>query len=172
VLAARPLLEELRAHTGESSHLVVLEGNGARFIDSVESPRQLRVAPKLGVLVPAHSNSAGKALLAELSPAAFAALYPRGIEGAIGSAMENRRNLQRELDRVRRRGYATNFDESEQGITAIGAVIRDDTGRAIAGLAVAVPSSRCPRSRVAELASLVREVAAKGLPSTPGTDSD
>ncbi len=38
----------------------------ARFIDCVESSQVLRTGSRLGMLLPAHTNSAGKALLAEL----------------------------------------------------------------------------------------------------------
>jgi len=159
VSTLRPLLEEVRERTGETAHLAVLEGNGVRFLDCAESFRQLRVSAKVGALLPAHTNSAGRVLLAELAPADLSALYLRGVPGATGSAREARAALHRQLVGVRRRGYATNIDESEQGITAVSVPLRDHTGRAVAALAVAGPSVRSSREIVAERAHTLLEIA-------------
>lgn len=150
-------LAELSKDLGETCHLMVLEGNGARFLDCVESTQALRVGSRTGMLLPAHVTSGGKALLAELSKAQFAALYPRDLPALPGSGPADRAALLHQLAGVRRRGYATNYGESDRGIVAIGACVRDDSGRALAAFAVALPSPRCPRSRVPELAAAVLE---------------
>lgn len=139
---------------------MVLEGNGARFIDCVEGTHVLRVGSRVGMLLPAHCTSGGKALLAELSTDQLSALYPRDLPGSPGGAAIQRTALRRQLAAVRRRGYATNFEESERGIVAVGACVRDSVGRAVAGLAVAVPSVRYSRSAAPELAKVVRAAAA------------
>lgn len=159
IAVLRPLVDKARERTGETCHLAVLEGNGTRFLDCAESDKVLRVTSRIGMLLTAHTNSAGKVLLAELSPAAFNALYPRGVPGPIGNAYERRAQLQRQFVGIRRRGYATNFDESEQGITAVGSPIRNAGGGAIAALAVAAPTARIPRSQVTELAEAIRDIA-------------
>jgi DNA-binding IclR family transcriptional regulator len=150
--AVRPVLERLNREVDETCHLVVLEGNGARFVDCVESSQVLRTGSRLGMLLPAHTNSAGKALLAELPSHVFVSLYPRGVPSRLGEGMQARRTVQRQLAEIRRRGYATNFEESAQGVTAVGACVRDAAGKAIAALAIACPSARCPRQRIPELA--------------------
>ena len=137
----------------------MLEGNGVRFLDCADSRRQLRVGHKTGMLLPAHTNSAGRVLLAELAPADLSALYLRGVPGAAGTARETRAALYRQLVGVRRRGYATNVDESERGITALSVPLRDRGGRAIAALALAAPSVRSPRSVLTERARILLEIA-------------
>jgi DNA-binding IclR family transcriptional regulator len=47
---------------------------------------------------------------------------------------------------VRRRGYATNSEESEAGIMAVGRCVPDRDGRALGAVVIAIPSVRC-RSR-------------------------
>lgn len=168
----RPHLEALGARTGETCHLVVLEGNGARFIDGVEAAQMLRVGIRIGMLLPAHTTAAGKALLAELSPADFFALYPRGLPG-MRAELAKRTTLRREVATAHKRGYATNFDESERGVTAASVAVREPGGRAVASLAVACPSARCPRSRIESLVGLLREAAtgAEGALRSLGPDS-
>jgi IclR family transcriptional regulator, acetate operon repressor len=97
------------------------------------------------MLLPAHTNSAGKALLAELSPGMFASPYPRGAPSSVGGGMAARRVLQRQFAEIRSVGYATNLEESAQGVTAVGACVRDAAGKAVGAMAIAVPASRCPR---------------------------
>src|SRR5262249_6325612 len=155
-----PHLEWLHRQVAETCHLMVLEGNGVRFIDCVEATHVLRIGSRVGMLLPAHCTSGGKALLAELSRDQLTALYPRDLPDSRAGPAIRRVTLQRQLATVRRRGYATNFDESERGIVAVGACVRDSAGRAVAGIAVAVPGVRCPRSDVPQLAKVVRTAAA------------
>jgi DNA-binding IclR family transcriptional regulator len=155
-----PHVSWLHEQLGETCHVMVLEGNGARFIDCVEGTHVLRVGSRVGMLLPAHCTSGGKALLAELSTEQLGALYPRDLPGSPGGAAIQRTALRRQLATVRRRGYATNFEESERGIVAVGACVRDSAGRAVAGLAVAAPSVRYSRSAAPELAKVVRSAAA------------
>jgi len=46
------------------------------------------------------------------------------------------------LETVRETGYATNFEESEEGVGSVAIALRDRTGKALAAVAVAIPTSR------------------------------
>jgi IclR family transcriptional regulator, acetate operon repressor len=140
---ARPILEKLAAEFEETVHLTVLEGPQVRFMDAVESERTLRVVARTGNVLPAHCTSAGKALLAELSPARLRELYPQGrLTTQTSSSLANLRALDVALDDVREQGYATNYEESEEGVGSVAIALHDTTGRAVAAIAVAVPVSR------------------------------
>ncbi len=153
-------LDELARATGESVHLMVLEGAGARFIDGVEGRHALRVASRVGLTLPAHVTSGGKVLLAELTRQQLGELYPRGLALTPRAAGPDLNALIRELSSVRRHGYALNAEESEQGVNAIGAAIRDGTGRAVAAVVIAAPSLRLPRRALPALAERVQASAA------------
>lgn len=155
-LIAYPRLRELHGEVDETVHLMVLEGNGVRFIDGIESTQALRVGTRVGVLLPAHCTSGGLVLLAELPAGELDALYPRGLPAAPGNAISTLPELHRRLAAVRRGGYAVNQGESERGIVAVGTCVRDSTGRALAGLAVAMPAARGPASRLPELRAAVQ----------------
>jgi DNA-binding IclR family transcriptional regulator len=160
VTVAHPYLRELRTLAGETVHLMVLEGNGARFLDGVEGSAALRVGSRNGMLLPAHTSSGGKALLAELPEPVFTSLYPRGIRTSdpAASAIALAR-LRRELAIIRRRGYAVNVDESERGVSAVGCCVRDNGGTALAAVAIATPSVRFTKTRRTELVALLRTAA-------------
>ncbi|MGH3626959.1 MAG: IclR family transcriptional regulator, partial [Sciscionella sp.] len=139
----------------------VLEGNGTRFLDCVESPQVLRVGSRTGMLLPAHSNSGGKALLAQLTDAELRALYPRGLPPGPGRAVTDLRSLQRELAVTRRRGYGVNMDESARGVSAVGQHVTDSDGFVLGALVVAAPTARCTRGRLRELAHVLGDVVAR-----------
>lgn len=62
---ARPVLDELRATTGESVQLYVREGEGRRCVVSLESPHGLRWIVPEGSLLPLGAGSAGHVLEGE-----------------------------------------------------------------------------------------------------------
>lgn len=159
VKLARRHLDDLARVTRETVHLMVLEGTGTRFIDGAEGTYALRVASRIGLTLPAHVTSGGKVLLAELTREQLAARYPRGLPLTQDAAGPELNALIRELTSVRRRGYALNVEESEQGVNAIGAAVRDRTGRAIAAVVVAAPSLRLTRRAIATLAAPLQATA-------------
>jgi DNA-binding IclR family transcriptional regulator len=167
VIAPRPdlravihrCLRELAAETQETTHFMILEGNGARFIDGVEGSKSLRCGTRIGLLMPAHMTSGGKALLAELPSRELHRLYPRGLPRADTKAITSMPALLRELAAVRRRGYATNHEESEPGIMAVGRCVRDRGGQAIGAVVIAVPTVRCDDGHLDRLADYLRTTA-------------
>jgi IclR family acetate operon transcriptional repressor len=139
----RPYMERLRDELNETIQLVVLQGAQCLFIETVESHRPLRTASRVGITVPAHCLSGGKALLAELSPERLRTLYPQPqIPAATTRSLTTRDQLEAELQAVRKHGYATNFGESEEEIGSIGIAIYDADHQPRAGLAVSGPLSR------------------------------
>jgi DNA-binding IclR family transcriptional regulator len=65
--------------------------------------------------------------------------------------------LERELERIRRNGYALDNEEAELGVRCIGAGVRNDSGSLVAGLSVSSPAERMK----AAWSGLVRETAEK-----------
>lgn len=156
---ARGHLAALNEELGETVHLMTLEGNGVRFLDGIEGRQVLRVGTRTGMLLPAHATSGGKALLAELSVEELLALYPRGVPAVANSRIATFGDLRRELVATRRRGYGSNVEESDRGISAVGVCVRDRTGRAVAAVATAIPSARFQPAQAAEYAGILRRTA-------------
>ncbi len=142
-MQARPLLEALAKEFAETVHLTVLEGNLVRYLDAVESDRTLRVAARTGQLLPANCTSAGKALLAELSRDQVRALYPtEELPSQTPRSLNSMQALERALDDIRQQGYATNHEESEDGVGSVAIALVNAASRPVAAIAVAVPVNR------------------------------
>jgi IclR family acetate operon transcriptional repressor len=141
--AAAQVLIDLREEVGETVSLAILEGRHTRFVQSLEGPKSVRVSSRLGRLLPAHSTSGGKAMLAALSPDAVAARYPsHHLEPTTPRSVTDWEELQRELARIRRRGWAVNLGETDLSVAALGAAVLLGTGEPVAAVCVAAPMSR------------------------------
>ncbi len=156
----RPYLEALSADTGETVQVGVLQGQTVVFLDCVEGWHSLRVSSRVGELLPAHSLSTGKALLAELTHEDFIGLYPREeLQRMTRRTMTSRSMLQRELALVAKRGYATSFGESVDDISTVAMSVRDVIGRVRSALSIAAPASRLTSKNVDKYATTLRRTA-------------
>ncbi|MFH5824872.1 IclR family transcriptional regulator [Georgenia sp. AZ-5] len=151
-----PYLERLFARVGETVHLMVRTGAEIRFVDGIEGEQPLRVGLRTGAHMPAYCTSGGKAMLAELDPLEIDALHAGGLTPWPGEQIRNLPALHRELEQVRRRRFGLNHDESEPGVTAIGASIGVHDGEH-AALTVALPTARLALTDAAALAEALRD---------------
>ena len=63
---AAPHLRALREELGETVHLGVMEDLGVFYVDKLESPNSIQLVSRVGQVMPLHSTSLGKAILAAL----------------------------------------------------------------------------------------------------------
>jgi DNA-binding IclR family transcriptional regulator len=162
----RPYLEALSAETGETAQLGILQGQYVIFLDCVEGHHNLRVSSRVGSLLPAHCLSTGKALLAELPPDDFALLYPRErLQQLTPQTISSTAKLQRAINDVRKRGYASSFSESETGISTVAVSIRDMAGRTRCAVSLAAPDSRLTSKNAETFANVLRR-SAKAISAT------
>lgn len=115
-----PFVESLNGDLAETVHLAILDGTTVRFIDAIESPKAARVASRLGKQMPANCTSTGKALLAGLPVEELERLYPvEELPQLTPKSIGTRSALKGELEKVRRLGYATSNQESEDGVCSV-----------------------------------------------------
>ncbi|MFJ8025711.1 IclR family transcriptional regulator C-terminal domain-containing protein [Streptomyces sp. NPDC096311] len=111
-------------------------GGEVRFLDCVKSELALRVAGRIGRVLPAYATSLGKVILAQLPTDTVLRLHPgESLAPVTPHTIRRRSQLLAELDHVRERGYAVNHDESEEGVSFGG-------GR---GAPRRQPPTRCPQ---------------------------
>lgn len=155
-----PVMRRLSERLRESVHIGMLEGPAVRFVAAVEGPSAVRVASRLGLTMPAHCTSTGKAMLAQLSDAEVQRLYPdddldRVTTHSIGTRIE----LLKEVGRIRRRGYAANREESEEGVASVAVPIRTRAPGLRLALNAAAPVNRLKASQYPMVAAGLVEAA-------------
>ena len=118
--AATPIMRSLSDQLRETIHVGMLDGANVRFVAAVEGPAAVRVASRLGRTMPAHCTSTGKVMLAQLSQPELRALLPdEQLERITAASIGSRAELEAELARIRERGYAINWEESEEGVASV-----------------------------------------------------
>lgn len=140
--ALRPYLEQLYDRTGETVHLMTLDGTDVRFVDGIEGTKMLRVGLRIGARMPAYTTSGGKAMLAGLGMDAVRDLYADGLPPWPGRHAGDVEELAGELRQVHSQDFGVNHDESEPGVSAIGAAVTPAGTRPMGALTVAVPTAR------------------------------
>jgi IclR family transcriptional regulator, acetate operon repressor len=157
VATARPFLEELGRGTGETVNLAVPGAGAVEQIDQVDSRYLLGATNWVGLDVPFHCSALGKVFLAHRVVS-----LPRGrLEQRTDRTITTRDALARELEDVRRRGYAVADQELEPGLVALAAPVRDSAGHVVAALSVSGPSVRLTTDRIAQTAGLAVRAAAE-----------
>ena len=102
------------------------------------------------IMLPLHRSAAGRALVLELpEPALRALLGTAPLERFTPRTITTLRELRRELDASRARGYTVCDEEIELGVRSIAVPILDRQGATIAALTI---STRAERMTVAEMA--------------------
>lgn len=153
---ARRELESLTRALEETVHLVLRDGSQVVFLDTVESPRAVRVTDRTGMTLPAHCSAAGKVLLAQLAPDALrTTLGPEPFEQVMPRTCTTLAQLEPQLRQIRTTGYATNFAESERGLSAVAAAIPDPHGISTLSVSVTVPSEHIDDARVRQIGAAV-----------------
>jgi DNA-binding IclR family transcriptional regulator len=161
--AARPHLESIQRATGETVNLVVRDGDRVVYVDQVEGSRSVRMFTAVGTAAPAHTTGSGKAILAFGPPELAAALY----EGREPLARLTPRTLvtlgalQDDFTRIRRRGYAIDNEEHEEGVGCVATPLLDHTGQPCGAISVSGPTARILHADTAELGALLLEHAAQ-----------
>lgn len=138
---AQPEMRTLMETFHETVNLAVLSENEVVYIDMLEPGRPLRANARIGHRHPAHSTSLGKAMMAFLPDADALALSSDLPQRTINT-LTDADKLRRQVDDVRRRGYAIEVGENEDGLMCIGVPILDRTGYPVAAMSLSAPERR------------------------------
>jgi len=158
----RPFLESLNRDLAETVHLAILDSGTVRFIDAVERPQATQVASRLGRQMPAHCTSTGKALLAALTAEELDRLYPgEELPQLTPRSIRTRSELDKELEKIRRLGYATSDQESEDGVCSVAVAFPPAHTPMRMALNVAVPVYRIDGTLTERIAGALRDAVAE-----------
>ncbi len=158
--AAEPILMDLARRTGDVAHLLVLYGHSAVCIDRYQGDHMLQVAAPIGKPIPLHVGASPKILLAHLpEPERERILEEIELTPFTPNTITDRDELRRCLEEIRAQGYAVDEEDFEIGVYAVGAPVRDHSGRVVAGVTVTTPESRYSPQRRRQLIEMVVDAA-------------
>src|SRR5579863_4523770 len=152
-----PHLRELNQQTRETIHLTVRHGLSAVYVEKLDSPEQLRIHSRIGAAVPLYCTAVGKVMLAHMSDEERERVLPLlGLKRLTANTVGNLQELETELYRVRKNGYACDLEEHEMHIRCVAAPIWDHTGSVQSSLSITAPLVRMPVNRLRQLAPLIQ----------------
>ena len=152
-------LQWLAATTGETSNLAVLVGAEAMNLSAVESPRPIMHTGWVGRRLPVHATAAGKSLLAWHDPAELRRMLPAELPRLATRSITTLTDFLVELVKVREQGYSVAWAEMEDDLAAVGAPVRNHTGRVVGALTIGAPISRVPPERLQLCSDAVQQAA-------------
>lgn len=152
-----PYLQELNRQTRETIHLTVRHGLSAVYVEKLDSMEQLRIHSRIGAAVPLYCTAVGKVILAympaeERTSLLSQVLFKRLTPNTVGNLQE----LDAQLNRIRKQGFACDLEEHELHIRCIAAPIWDHSGSVHAALSVTAPTVRMNMTRLRQIAPLIQ----------------
>lgn len=145
---AMPFMQELYEATRENVHLAVHDGDTALYVEKLTGHRSVPIISRTGGRLPLHTTGVGKALLAWASPAVIDAHLGRPLSRPTTYSIREPGRLRRDLERARKRGFATTREEMTLGSCSVASpvVVNDEP---VAAVGVVVRSSRLDLDRLA-----------------------
>jgi DNA-binding IclR family transcriptional regulator len=153
---AFPFLQRLGRATGETANIGIPTPGGVDRLAQIDGTHPLGAGNWVGRRIPLHASSMGKLFMAFGAAQPPFGRLPRFGPGTITTMAD----LLAEIERVRAAGYATTWDELEEGLCSAAAPVRGAKGTVIAAISVGAPTVRTSRERLANLVAMVVDVAA------------
>ena len=162
VREATPYLKELVNQCNETVHLGILEEGEVLYLAKEESSQTIRMCSYVGRRAPLHCTALGKVLLAYLSveerkKMLSKKVLPRLTENTI----TDKRELEKELSKVRGQGFALDREENEKDVCCVAAPIRNYQGEVIAALSISSPIFRIDKNAQNNLKEALLQISKK-----------
>ena len=154
---ARPHLESIRQATSETTNLVILDRDLVVYVDQVPGLHNVRMFTQVGSSALAHTTASGKAILAHRPAEFISELYPgerEPLERLTPHTQTTVESLQDDFVRIRRRGYAIDNEEHEDGVSCVAAPVFGG-GVAFAAISISAPTTRIVHADTSELGHLL-----------------
>src|ERR1700761_2420254 len=162
VAQAIPYLRKLRDVTRETANLAVVDDESIIVLARIESREIMRSLTKVGGRVAMVASGVGKAVLATYADNDVNAIICRqGMPRLTQKSIVRPGELFRELETIRRRGYAVDDEEARMGLRCIAAVVYNDCSEPLAAISVSGMTGRITDERLPVLGCIVRAIAAE-----------
>src|SRR5438132_255265 len=159
---AMTYLRKLRDQTRETANLAVVDDESIIVLTRMESREIMRSLTKVGGRVAMVASGVGKAVLATYSDDDVNAIIRRqGMPRLTEKSIVRPGALFRELETIRRQGYAVDDEEARIGLRCVAAVVYSDSSEPLAAISVSGMTSRVTNERLPLVGNIVREVAAE-----------
>lgn len=156
---AMPRLQKLADAIKETINLAILDPDCDEvvYIAKIDSPEVLRTDIRIGTKLFAHCTALGKVLLAFLSNDEFNRRFSdrNRLPTYTPNSLSTLEELKKTLTKIKKQNFAIDDEEFKIGVKCVAAPIRDQSGKAVAAVSIAGPSSRLSSERIEEFKKLI-----------------
>lgn len=157
-----PLLAELCAEINETVNLAQLYDDQLLYLDKVESRRSLQMQSRIGSRLPLYCTGLGKAILARLPEERLHTILERiELAPVTTFTVTDRGELLRQVQEIRRTGYAVDSEELEVGLTCVAVPLHLGGIDFYGALSISGPTLRFTPETVQGLAGELQQTAAR-----------
>lgn len=157
--AALPVLRRLQELTGETATVSALVGTARIYLDQVPSHRELKMMVETGRAFPLHAGSSSKVILAVAPSELREQIVGSELARLTDRTISEREELEKELARIRRLGYAVSRGERQHGAASVAAAVFGPDGNVVGSVSVCGPVSRFEPKTMRQVAPLVQRAA-------------
>lgn len=154
---ARPFIKELSANSGETVHLVQLDGINATYIDKVEaSQNSVRMISMVGKSIPLYCSGVGKAILADMPDTKIESIWKQSfIQQLTEHTVTRFVDFMNLIEETRRSGYALDNEENEIGVRCIAVSLKGYNGKSTYAISISAPKDRMSDARILQLREMI-----------------
>jgi len=148
---AKPYLQKLVDECNETTNLAILDEGEVVYVDQAASTNMVKMFAQIGSRGPAYCTGTGKALLAyEPSDKRVQFFEEMGLRKLTEKTVVDPEELEKEMKKIRQRGYALDMGEIEEGVRCVAAPIRNHEQKVVAAVSVSGPSIRMTEELIEE----------------------
>lgn len=165
---ARPYIRKLAEQSGETVHLVQVDGINAVYIDKVEaSSSSVRMVSMVGKSIPLYCSGVGKAILAEMPDEKIESIWKQSsIEKLTPHTITDFESFWSLICEARKNGYALDNEENELGVRCIAVSLKSFSGKPSYAISISAPKDRMDDSRIEQLKTLILNTKQKIMQET------
>lgn len=140
--ASREYLNKVRDELDETSYISVMRENNIIYLNVVETRKSVRVKSRIGTIKPAYASASGKVHLSSLSNNRIKSIYPETLEKLTEHTIGNVDDLLKEIEEVRKQGYAMDIEEMEHEVYSVAAPVYNFLGEVVGAISCSIPKVR------------------------------
>jgi len=146
---AIPEIKELNGRLDEIVHLATMLDGKVLYIEKLLSTNNISISSDVGAKHPVHCTSLGKVMLANKEKADILSIIEKhGLQKRTERTITEINILEKELEDIRRQGYAINDGELMENLRCVAAPIYDRNGNVDYSISVASEAGRLQGKRL------------------------
>jgi len=153
-------VKEISKSYNESASLCIESDMQMVYIVTEDGPRHmLQTLQRIGRVAPMHATGVGKLHLMNYSEARLNELFlKRGFPRLTAHTLTTLEQVKQEIGEVKKRDYALDDEECEEGVRCIAVPIRDYTNNVIAGISLSAPLTRLDIRKTNEIIQSLQDI--------------